>query len=93
MAWKFNFTPKAEKQLAKLGKQEQTQILKFLLKRVALLENPRSLGEALQGSTYKGLWKYRTGDYRIICEIQDRDISILVFKIGNRREIYKKQKI
>jgi len=59
--------------------------------RVSNLENPRSIGEALKDSRFAGLWRYRAGDYRILCEIQDRKIHILVVQIGHRREVYKKQ--
>jgi mRNA interferase RelE/StbE len=90
LAWKFNFTKVAEKQLDAFDKTEQKNILNFLFNRVALLGDPRSIGEALKGKKYKGLWKYRRGDYRIICRIVDEQISIVVVKIGNRREIYRK---
>ena len=56
--------------------------------RVADLDNPRTLGEALSGRL-GGLWRYRVGDCRVICEIQDGTLCILVVKIGNRREVYR----
>lgn len=57
--------------------------------RVATLENPRELGEALQGEKFAGLWKYRVGDYRIVTQIKDTEIDILVLKIGHQREVYR----
>lgn len=57
--------------------------------RVANLENPRSLGQALQGSEFGHYWRYRVGDYRIVCDIQDKKIVVLVLRIGHRREVYR----
>ena len=56
------------------------------------LDNPRSIGEALTGSTLGEFWKYRVGDYRVIASIEDRALCVLVVKIGNRREGYRKYK-
>jgi mRNA interferase RelE/StbE len=56
---------------------------------VAALENPRDLGEPLAGSRLGSYWKYRVGDWRIICDIQDRRIVVRVLRIGNRREVYR----
>jgi len=88
LAWTFEFTKATEKQLTRLGRAERQRIVDFLFERVAFLENPRSIGEAMKGKKYKGLWKYRSGDYRIICEIRDERISIVVVKLGHRREVY-----
>lgn len=89
MAWQIEFTPEADKSLVRLGNQAQKQILKFLRQRVSSLEDPRTIGEPLKGSRFAGLWRYRSGDYRILCEIQDEKISILVVLVGHRREVYK----
>lgn len=89
MAWQIEFTPEADKGLVRLGNQAQKQILKFLRQRVSSLEDPRAIGEPLKGSRFAGLWRYRSGDYRILCEIQDKKISILVVLVGHRREVYK----
>jgi mRNA interferase RelE/StbE len=91
MVWNIDFLPQADKQLDKLDDVTRGRILNFLHERLAKLVNPRSTGEALQGKSFSDLWKYRVGDFRIICQIQDKQISILVVKIGNRREIYKKR--
>ena len=89
MAWLIDFDDGAKKDLAKLDKPIARRITGFLRERVAPLDDPRSLGHALKGATLGELWRYRIGDYRIICDIQDRSVRILVVAIGNRREIYR----
>lgn len=89
MAWLIEFEKEAEKELKKLDKQVARRIVKFLRQRVAALDNPRSIGEALTGSTLGDYWKYRVGDYRIIADIQDDRVRVLVLRLGNRREIYR----
>jgi len=89
MTWKIEFDPSAAKELEKLDRQIARRILGFLNDRVAPLDNPRSIGEALKGSTLGDFWKYRVGDYRIISNIEDDTVRILVVKIGNRREVYR----
>lgn len=89
MAWIIELDPNAEKELNKLDSQDAKRILRFLFDRVANLDDPRSIGEALKGSRFKTLWKYRVGDYRIISSIEDETLKILVVKIGNRREVYR----
>ena len=88
MAWTIEYTETARKQLRKLDKQTARQIVDFMDERVALLEDPRSTGKALVGAL-GGLWRYRVGDYRVICEIQDGRLLTLVVQIGNRREVYR----
>jgi mRNA interferase RelE/StbE len=90
MAWRIELSGLAQKNLADLDHQSARRILKFLAERVARLDDPRSLGEALKGSKLGGFWKYRVGDYRIIVDIQDSAVLILVVRIGNRRDVYKK---
>jgi mRNA interferase RelE/StbE len=89
MAWKVELDPAAERELDKLDQQIARRILKFLHERVALLTDPRSIGEALKGSKLGDLWKYRVGDYRLIADIQDGKLRILIIRIGNRREVYR----
>jgi mRNA interferase RelE/StbE len=89
MAWKIELTPLAEKNLDKLDRQVARRILSFLHGRLALLDDPRSLGEALKGSELGEFWKYRVGDYRIISRIEDEKVMIFVVRIGNRREVYR----
>ncbi|MBK6618319.1 MAG: type II toxin-antitoxin system RelE/ParE family toxin [Nitrosomonas sp.] len=88
MAWLIELSETANKQLAKLDKTEARRITKFLRERLAVTDNPRTVGKALSGPL-GGLWRYRVGDYRLICEIQDGVLCVLVLKIGNRREVYK----
>jgi mRNA interferase RelE/StbE len=89
MAWLIKIRPNAERQLDRLDPQVARRILHFLFERVAHLEDPRSIGEALKGSELGDLWKYRVGDYRIIADIEDKQVRILVVRIGNRREVYR----
>ena len=89
MAWKVEFDGAAEHDLDKLDPQVARRILSFLFERVATLDDPRSIGEALKGSKLGDLWKYRVGDYRVISDIQDGALRVLVVQVGNRREIYR----
>jgi mRNA interferase RelE/StbE len=89
MIWSIEFEKAAESELKKLDRQIARRIVKFLRERVAVLENPRSIGEALRGSELGDYWKYRVGDYRIIADIQDKKLIVQVVRLGNRREIYR----
>ena len=89
MAWSIEFNPKAKRELKQLDPQVARRISRFLFERIAQLENPRAIGEALKGSELGELWKYRVGDYRIIASIEDKLVTILVVRIGNRREVYR----
>ncbi len=89
MAYEIEFDPDALKDLKKLDRPIQQRLLGFLRLRVATLENPRDLGEPLAGAALGNYWKYRVGDWRIICDIQDTRIVVRVLRIGNRREIYR----
>lgn len=89
MAWTIKFDEGAKKDLAKLDKQIAKRITTFLAGRVASLDDPRSIGEALKGSKLGDFWKYRVGDYRIVASIEDGAVIVLVVKIGNRREVYR----
>jgi mRNA interferase RelE/StbE len=76
-------------QLGKLDKAEAKRITTFLRQRLATLDNPRSTGKALTGPQLGAYWRYRVGDYRIICDIQDGALCILVIEAGNRRDVYR----
>lgn len=89
MAWRVEISPQALKALDKLDPPVARRILSFLSDRVATLDDPRSLGEALMGSRLGELWKYRVGDHRMIASIEDGRLTVLVVKIGNRREVYR----
>ena len=88
MAWTIEYTATARKQLRKFDKPTARQIVDYLDKRIAPLNDPRSSGKALVGQL-GGLWRYRVGDYRVICEIRDDVLIILIVQIGNRREVYR----
>lgn len=89
MAWRIEIDDAAKKDLAKLDKPLAKRITTFLRERVAVLDDPRSIGEALKGSKLGDFWKCRVGDYRIISCIEDGALRILVVKVGNRREVYR----
>ena len=89
MAWKVELDPAAEYELDKLDRQVARRILSFLFERVAKLDDPRSIGEALKGSKLGAFWKYRVGDYRIVASIEDGALRVLVVRVGNRREVYR----
>jgi mRNA interferase RelE/StbE len=89
MAWKIELSGLAQKNLRAIDNQNAIRILRFLHDRVAALDDPRSIGEALKGSQLGGFWKYRVGDYRVIASIEDAAVRILVVRIGNRRDVYR----
>ena len=88
MAWKIEFAASAEKELVKLDKAVIRRILSFLYERVAKTDKPRSLGKALKGPL-GDYWKYRVGDYRVVCDIQDQEIMILVVRVRHRSKVYR----
>ena len=89
MAWRIEFDPAAVDDLKALDRPVQQRILSVLRKRIAPLEDPRAIAQALRGSDLGGFWKYRVGDYRLICRIEDEIIRILVLRVGHRREVYR----
>jgi len=89
LGWTIEIDAGAEKQLGKLNKSDARRIRDFLRERLTGVENPRRIGKALVGKQYENLWRYRVGDYRIICRIQDQRLVVLVIEIGHRREIYR----
>jgi len=88
LLWTIEYTKTAENQLRKLDRQIARRILDYLDDKIASLDNPRSRGKTLSGPLGE-LWRYRVGDYRVICEIQDNVMRILVVEAGHRRQIYK----
>lgn len=88
MVWTIDYTNTARTQLRKLDKQAAKRILDFLDERVAGRDDPRSTGKALTGPL-GGLWRYRIGDFRVICDIQDGALRILVVQLANRRDVYR----
>jgi mRNA interferase RelE/StbE len=88
LAWRIEFTRTATRQITKLDHQAQASILRFMRERLSLADDPRQWGRALQGEK-RGLWRYRVGDYRLICDIQDEKIIILVLELGHRKDVYR----
>lgn len=88
MIWTIEYTRTAEAQLRKLDKQRVRHLLDYLDDQIATLENPRARGKALSGPL-GDLWRYRIGDYRVICEIQDHVMRILGVETGHRKQVYK----
>ena len=87
MAWRIELAETAEKQLAKLDRQSQVRIWRFLRERVLPSVDPHDLADPLQGNL-SGLWKYRVGDYRIVVEFREEEVLVLVVRIGHRSKIY-----
>jgi mRNA interferase RelE/StbE len=89
MAYSVELSAEVARELVKLDRQQAKRILKFLHERVAKLDDPRSIGKALHGSRLGEFWKYRIGDYRLICRIEDDRLIVLVLRVGHRKEIYR----
>jgi mRNA interferase RelE/StbE len=89
LTWQIDLTATAVKQLSKLDKSEARRITTFLRQRIGALDDPRTLGKPLTGPQLGEFWRYRVGDYRIICDIEDHALVVLVIEIGNRRDIYR----
>lgn len=87
MAWRVELSAEADRELSKLDPQHSRRILKFLYERVRVLDDPRSIGKALRGSRLGEFWKYRVGDYRLICKIEDDRVTVLILHLGHRKEI------
>lgn len=87
MALKVEIDPDALKDLSKLDEQIQRRIFKWLRERIEPSDNPRRSGKPLTGDE-KGLWRYRVGDYRVICAIHDNEKRVIVYRVGHRRNVY-----
>ena len=88
MAWTIEYAKTAKDQLRKLDRTVARRILDFMDERIAPLENPRQSGKAVKGPMGE-FWRYRVGDYRVVCDIRDGVLTVLVLQIGNRREVYR----
>ena len=87
MVWQIEVSDAAKKQLSKMGRVEAKRMTAFLRQRIASLDDPRQLGEALQGTRFVGLWRYRVGDYRILVDIRDEVVTVIVIGVGHRGEV------
>jgi len=85
--WAYRFDARALKEIKKLGQTAQREILAYLDERIAGSDDPRRFGKALK-ATLSGLWRYRVGDYRIICQINDGELIVVVVTVGHRKDIY-----
>lgn len=89
MAWTIDYTDTALKQLRKLDKQTAKRIVDFMDERIGHQQDPRASGKALTGPLLGAFWRYRVGDFRVICDIQDGQLRILVIEVGNRKDTYR----
>lgn len=89
LAWEIEITERAAKQIKKLGASDAKRIRDYLRDRIAPLDHPRQLGKPLQGSELGSYWRYRVGDYRLLCELHDTELIVLVVEAGHRREVYR----
>jgi len=87
LAWTINYSDRALKSLRKMDKQNARRIVDFMDLRIAVAVDPRESGKPLKGELGE-FWRYRVGDYRILCEIRDDELVILAATIGHRREVY-----
>ena len=88
MAWRIEYTDTARTQLRRLDRDTTRRIINYMDERVAVLDDPRSIGQALTGPL-GGLWRYRVGDCRVICDIQDDALRVLVVRVGRRDRVYR----
>ena len=88
MPWKISVSKTAERQLRQLDRPARDRIIAYLQDRVAPLKDPRELGGSLEGDL-EGSWRYRVGDYRIVCRIHFEEIIVEVTRVGHRREVYR----
>ncbi len=88
--WRLVFSKKADKQLAKMDPGVRRIVVAWLLKNVDGCDDPRQHGKGLTGNL-SGVWRYRIGDFRILCEIRDEELVVLALEVGHRREVYKRE--
>jgi mRNA interferase RelE/StbE len=87
VSWQIEYDPEASKDLRKLDRSIQREILDYMDRRISRADDPRKFGKPLRGSKF-GLWRYRLRDYRIVCELQEKRLVVLVISIGHRSTIY-----
>ena len=88
MAWRIEYTDTARTQLRRLDRDTTRRTINYMDERVAVLDDPRSVGQVLTGPL-GGLWRYRIGDCRVICDIQDDALRVLVVRVGRRDRVYR----
>ena len=87
--WRLEFSKRADKQLAKMDAGVRRVVVSWLLKNIDGCEDPRAHGKGLVAN-HSREWRYRIGDYRVLCEIRDEELVVLAIEIGHRREVYKR---
>lgn len=88
MTWTIRISETARRQLKKLDRSTAQTLLRYMNRLLVEAEHPRKRGKALTANL-TGLWRYRVGDYRLICDIQDGELVVLVLQIAHRREVYR----
>ena len=88
MTWKINYLKSVQKEIKKITKKDQNKIRMYLEEHIAELDDPRSQGKALKG-TLSEFWRYRVASYRIICQIDDKAVTVLVVRVAHRKDVYK----
>ena len=88
MTWTINWSNEARKQLRKLDKKRQAEVIKYLSDRIAKANHPCDFGKPLSRDKF-GLWRYRVGDLRVICQVKEQELMILVLRVGHRKNVYK----
>jgi mRNA interferase RelE/StbE len=89
VAWTIEYAQSSRKPMERLDPMVRRRIRAFLSERVVLLDDPRQLGEALQGTRFTGLWRYRVGDFRILADIRDEVVTVIVVGVGHRGNVYR----
>lgn len=89
MVWTIEYSPAARAQLGRLDQQVARRILAYVDAAVTAPENPRVRAEPLTGRRFGGLWRYQVGDYRVICDIRDETLVVVVVKVGHRSQVYR----
>lgn len=87
-SWSILYSSEATRQLQSLDRTMARRLVKYLEERVMTLDNPRKIGKALRGSKWEDSWRYRCGDYRIIVRLIDRDVVVMVLRVGHRKNVY-----
>ncbi len=85
--WRLEFSKRADKQLSKMDPGVRRVIVAWLLKNIDGCTDPRAHGKSLTANR-SGKWRYRVGNYRVLCEIRDKELVVLAIEIGHRRDIY-----
>lgn len=92
MSWKIEFERQAQRAFDKLDMTSKARIARFIDQRLIPSEDPRELGKPLTGTDYRGVWRFRVGDYRLLTRIEDRIVTIIVLKIGHRSDVYRERR-